>query len=63
MALKIEGLQPGAQNLAQIRRAALEAKLSLAIKRAERQYLKSEKTVPPKNLGSVHLGNKLDIKA
>lgn len=45
------------------RRAALEAKLNLAIRRAQKSYQQVGKnTEPPKSNGPIHLGTKIDIR-
>ncbi len=52
-----------AQLPATIRRAALEAQLSLAIRRAQKSYLKVKNTPQSKPSSSPpHLGRRIDIR-
>lgn len=51
------------QTIANSRRAVLEARLNLAIKRAQKQYQLVEKTVEPPNVSVLsHLGSKIDVR-
>ncbi len=63
-----ESIQPRSvqTTIAEVRRAALEAKLSKAIEKARRQYLDNTKPRQPAPSnpvsGPVHLGRNIDIK-